>query len=418
MDIIHILAILSWIVMNKTILHLDLDTFFVSVERLLNTELRNKPLLVGGITDRGVVAACSYETRGYGIHSGMPMKMAKELCPEAKVIKGNAGTYSKHSDVVTEIIKESVPLFEKSSIDEFYADLTGMDRFFGSYKYATELRQRIRKETGLPISFGLSVNKVVSKVATNEAKPNNQLKIDFGLEKPFLAPLSIKKIPMVGDKTYQTLRNLGIRKVRTIQEMPVDIMQRVLGANGTVIWRRANGMDNTPVVPFCDRKSISTERTFDRDTIDVLKLKGILMAMTENLAYQLRRGNKLTACITVKIRYSDFNTYSKQMRIPYTSADHILLPKILELFRTLYSKRMLVRLIGIRFSHLVSGNYQINLFEDTEEALNLYQAMDHVRDRFGDRCVFRASAMGAKTIGRMHNPFNGQPPIVLAHRKQ
>ncbi len=418
MEIFHILAILFGIVMNKTILHLDLDTFFVSVERLLNKELRNKPLLVGGITDRGVVAACSYETRGYGIHSGMPMKMAKELCPEAKVIKGNAGTYSKHSDVVTEIIKESVPIFEKSSIDEFYADLSGMDRFFGSYKYATELRQRIIRETGLPISFGLSVNKVVSKVATDEAKPNNQLKIDFGLEKPFLAPLSVKKIPMVGDKTYQTLRNLGIRQIRTIQEMPMEIMQRVLGANGTVIWKRANGMDNTPVIPFCDRKSISTERTFDRDTIDVLKLKGILMAMTENLAYQLRRGNKLTACITVKIRYSDFNTYSKQMRIPYTSADHILIPKILELFRMLYSKRMLVRLIGIRFSHLVSGNYQINLFDDTEEALNLYQAMDHVRNRFGDRCVFRASAMGAKTIGRMHNPFNGQPPIVLAHRKQ
>ncbi len=418
MEIFHILAILFGIVMNKTILHLDLDTFFVSVERLLNKELRNKPLLVGGITDRGVVAACSYETRGYGIHSGMPMKMAKELCPEAKVIKGNAGTYSKHSDVVTEIIKESVPIFEKSSIDEFYADLSGMDRFFGSYKYATELRQRIIRETGLPISFGLSINKVVSKVATDEAKPNNQLKIDFGLEKPFLAPLSVKKIPMVGDKTYQTLRNLGIRQIETIQKMPVEIMQRVLGANGTVIWKRANGMDNTPVVPFCDRKSISTERTFDRDTIDVLRLKGILMAMTENLAYQLRRGNKLTACITVKIRYSDFNTYSKQMRIPYTSADHILIPKILELFRMLYSKRMLVRLIGIRFSHLVSGNYQINLFEDTEEALNLYQAMDHVRNRFGDRCVFRASAMGAKTIGRMHNPFNGQPPIVLAHRKQ
>lgn len=418
MEIFHILAILFRIVMNKTILHLDLDTFFVSVERLLNTELRNKPLLVGGITDRGVVAACSYETRGYGIHSGMPMKMAKELCPEAKVIKGNAGTYSKHSDVVTEIIKESVPIFEKSSIDEFYADLSGMDRFFGSYRYATELRQRIMKETGLPISFGLSVNKVVSKVATNEAKPNNQLKIDFGLEKPFLAPLSIKKIPMVGDKTYQTLRNLGIRQIGTIQQMPMDIMQRVLGVNGTVIWKRANGMDNTPVVPFCDRKSISTERTFDRDTIDVLKLKGILMAMTENLAYQLRRGNKLTACITVKIRYSDFNTYSKQMRIPYTSADHILIPKILELFRVLFNKRMLVRLIGIRFSHLVSGNYQINLFEDTVEALNLYQAMDHVRNRFGDRSVFRASAMGAKTIGRMHNPFNGQPPIVLAHRKQ
>lgn len=404
--------------MKKTILHLDLDTFYVSVERLINTELKHKPLLVGGTSDRGVVAACSYETRGFGVHSGMPMKMAKELCPEAVVIRGNAGTYSKYSDTVTEIIKEHVPVFEKSSIDEFYADLSGMDRFFGCYKYATEMRQKIIRETGLPISFGLSVNKVVSKVATNEAKPNNQLKIDFGLEKPFLAPLSIKKIPMVGDKTYQTLRNLGIRQVRTIQEMPMDIMQRVLGANGAVIWKRANGIDNTPVIPFHERKSISTERTFDRDTIDVVKLKGILVAMTENLAYQLRRGDKLTACIAVKIRYSDFNTYSKQLRIPYTSAEHVLIPKILDLFNGLYNKRMLVRLIGIRFSHLVSGNYQINLFEDTEETLNLYQAMDYVRNRFGNRSVLRASAMGAKTIGSMHNPFNGEPPVVLAHRKQ
>ena len=404
--------------MKKTILHLDLDTFYVSVERIINTELKNKPLLVGGTSDRGVVAACSYETRGFGVHSGMPMKMAKELCPEAVVIRGNAGTYSKYSDVVTEIIKEHVPLFEKSSIDEFYADLSGMDRFFGCYRYASEMRKRIIHETGLPISFGLSVNKVVSKVATNEAKPNNQLKIDFGHEKPFLAPLSIKKIPMVGDKTYQTLRNLGIRKVQTVQEMPMDIMQRVLGANGAVIWKRANGIDHTPVIPFHDRKSISTERTFDRDTIDVNKLRGILIAMTENLAYQLRRGDKLTACIAVKIRYSDFNTYSKQLRIPYTSADHVLISKILELFQSLYNKRMLVRLVGIRFSHLVSGNYQINLFEDTEETLNLYQAMDYVRKRFGDRSVFRASAMGAKTIGRMHNPFNGLPPVVLAHRKQ
>ncbi|MEQ5792071.1 DNA polymerase IV [Muricauda sp. NFXS6] len=404
--------------MEKTILHLDLDTFYVSVERIINTELKNKPLLVGGTSDRGVVAACSYETRGFGVHSGMPMKMAKELCPEAVVIRGNAGTYSKYSDVVTEIIKEQVPIFEKSSIDEFYADLSGMDRFFGCYKYATEMRQKIIRETGLPISFGLSVNKVVSKVATNEAKPNNQLKIDFGLEKPFLAPLSIKKIPMVGDKTYQTLRNLGIRQVKTVQDMPMDIMQRVLGANGGVIWKRANGIDNTPVIPFHDRKSISNERTFDRDTIDVTKLKGILIAMTENLAYQLRRGDKLTACVAVKIRYSDFNTYSKQSRIPYTSADHTLIPKILELFNSLYNKRMLVRLIGIRFSHLVSGNYQINLFEDTEETLNLYQAMDHVRNRFGSRSVLRASAMGAKTIGSMHNPFNGEPPVVLAHRKQ
>ncbi|MDC6353579.1 MULTISPECIES: DNA polymerase IV [Robiginitalea] len=404
--------------MQKTILHLDLDTFFVSVERKLDSRLKNKPILVGGLSDRGVVAACSYETRGYGVHSGMPMRMARELCPEAVIIRGNAGTYSKHSDEVTDIIREQVPLFEKSSIDEFYADLSGMDRFFGCYRYASELRQRIIRESGLPISFGLSVNKVVSKVATGEAKPNNQLKIDFGYEKPFLAPLSIKKIPMVGDKTYQTLRNLGLRQVRTLQEMPLDVVQRVLGANGTVIWKRANGIDNRPVIPFCERKSISTERTFDRDTIDVVRLRGILTAMTENLAFQLRRGGKLTACVTVKLRYSDFNTYSRQLRIPYTSADHILIPRVMDLFERLYDRRLLVRLIGVRFSHLVPGNYQIDLFDDTQEALNLYAAMDRIRERFGDKSVLRASGMGARTIGRMQNPFNGQPPTVLAHRKQ
>ncbi|WP_103864849.1 DNA polymerase IV [Aquimarina sp. I32.4] len=404
--------------MLRTILHLDLDTFYVSVERMINSTLQKKPLLVGGVSDRGVVAACSYETRSYGIHSGMSMEIAKELCPEAIVIKGNTNTYSKYSDLVTEIIKENVPVLEKSSIDEFYADLSGMDKFFGAYKYSLELRQKVITETGLPISFGLSSNKIVSKVATNEAKPNNQLKIDFGTEKPFLAPLSVKKIPMVGNKTYQILRNLGVRYIKTVQDMPPDLMKRVLGTNGVTIWKRANGIDNTPVIAFSERKSISTERTFDKDTTNIHMLRNLLIAMTENLSYQLRRGNKLTACIAIKIRYSDFNTYTKQVKIPYTSADHILIPKILELFEKLYQKRLLIRLIGIRYSHLVSGNYQINLFDDDQKQLNLYQALDTIRGRYGDRSVIRAAAIGASTIGRIQNPFDGKPPIVLAHRKQ
>ncbi|AZQ43006.1 DNA polymerase IV [Nonlabens ponticola] len=403
---------------DRHIMHMDLDTFYVSVERKIDSRLQYKPLLVGGTSDRGVVAACSYETRGYGVHSGMSMKLARQLCPEAIVIRGNAGTYSKHSDEVTEIIKQETPLFEKSSIDEFYADMTGMDRFYDCYKIATEIRRKIIKETGLPISFGLSVNKVVSKIATGEAKPNNQLMIDNGFEKQFMAPLSIKKIPQVGDKTYQTLRHLGVKRIKTLQEMQEEMLIKVLGKNGSLIWRRAQGVDNRPVIAFNERKSISTERTFDKDTIDVKKLKSILIAMTENLAYQLRRGDKLTACINVKIKYSDFNTYSKQMRIPYCSADHILIPKILEIFERLYNRRLLVRLIGIRFSHLVTGNYQINLFDDTETALNLYNALDNVREKYGDRAVVRASGLGARTIGRMINPFNGLPPVVLAHRKQ
>ncbi|HBH24753.1 MAG TPA: DNA polymerase IV [Cytophagales bacterium] len=404
--------------MERTILHYDLDTFFVSVERLLDSRLNQRPVLVGGTGDRGVVSAASYEARPFGVHSGMPMKMARELCPEAVVIRGNAGTYTKYSKMVTDILRDSVPLLEKASVDEFYADLSGMDRFFGCYQYATELRQTIMRETGLPISFGLSVNKTVSKVATGEAKPNNQLRIDFGREKVFLAPLSIKKIPMVGDKTFQTLCNLGIKRVKTMQNMPMEMVQSVFGKNGVAIWKRANGIDNSPVVEYHERKGISNERTFGKDTIDVEKLKTIIRAMAENLAFQLRRGNKLTSVVAVKIRYSDFNTYTKQARIPYTSADHLLIPKVLELFDKLYDRRLLVRLVGVRFEGLTEGNYQINLFEDTSEMLNLYQAMDAIRNRYGERSVMRASTLGAKTIGAMMNPFNGEPPIVLAHRTQ
>lgn len=398
-------------------MHMDLDTFFVSCERLLDSRLNGKPVLIGGTSDRGVVASCSYEARAFGIHSAMPMKMAKQLCPEAIIIKGNSATYMKLSEDVTNIVRESVPVFEKTSVDEFYCDLSGMDKFFGCYKFGTELRQKIIKETGLPISFGMSINKTVSKVATGEAKPNNQKKIDAGEEKCFLAPLSVRKIPMVGEVTYQTLRNLGVQQIKTIQEMPMDVMGKVLGENGIAIWRKAQGIDLSPVVPYQERKSISTERTFDRDTIDIHKLRGILLAMTENLSFQLRRGEKLTSCITIKIRYSDFQTQTLQCRIPYTSADHILIPKALELFEKIYNRRLLVRLIGVRFSHLVNGGYQINLFDDTEERINLYQAMDKMRDKFGDRILMSAAGMDAKSIGRW-NPFTGEPPPLLANRRR
>lgn len=400
----------------RSILHLDLDTFFVSVERLIDSRLNGKPILVGGTGDRGVVSAASYESRAFGAHSGMPMKMARQLCPEAIIIKGNASTYTKHSKAVTDILKAEVPLLEKASIDEFYADLTGMDKYVGCYKFASEMRTKIIKETGLPISFGLSVNKTVSKVATGEAKPNNQIKIDTGYEKPFLAPLSIKKIPSVGDKTFQTLCHLGIKKVSAVQQMPVEMMESVFGKHGKSIWLKSNGIDNTELVEYHERKSISSERTFGKDTTDVHKLKTVIRAMAENLAFQLRNGEKLTSCVSVKIRYSDFNTHSKQRKIAYTSADHNLIDTVLELFDKLYSKRLLIRLVGVRFSGLVSGNYQMSLFESTQRTADLYQAMDLIRNKYGGRSIFRASTFGARTIGGVGNPFNGEPPIVLAHR--
>ena len=224
-----------------------------------------------------------------------------------------------------------VPVYEKTSIDEFYIDLTGMDRFFKCHQFTLELKNRILKETGLPISFGLSINKTVSKIATGEAKPNNQLKIDKGTEKIFLAPLSVRKIPMVGDVTYKSLCDLGMKKIKMVQEIPINMMASVLGKKGISIWKKANGIDHSPVIQYQERKSISTERTFDKDTTDLRKLESIISVMTENLIYKLRTQNKLTACITLKIRYSDFQTYTLQRRIPYSAADHKIIPLVKEL---------------------------------------------------------------------------------------
>lgn len=403
--------------LERAIVHMDLDTFFVSCERLIDSRLNNKPVLIGGTSDRGVVASCSYEARKYGVHSAMPMRMAKQLCPEAIVLCGNSGIYTNYSKLVTDVINDTVPLYEKPSIDEFYIDLTGMDQFFGCHQLASELRKRIIKETGLPISFGLSINKTVSKIATGEAKPNNELKINNGTEKYFLAPLSVRKIPMVGEKTYNSLCDLGIKRIKTVQEMPVNMMSKVFGKHGISIWKKANGIDNSPVIKYHERKSISTERTFDKDTTDITKLKSIIAAMAENLIFQLRRGNKLTACVTFKIRYSDFQTYTKQQRIPYSSSDHSILPVVLGLYNNLYQRRLLVRLVGVKFSHLVSGGHQINLFEDNDKIISLYQAMDTMRERYGDRAVIRASGIGVKSISRW-NPFKGEPPPLLANRRR
>jgi DNA polymerase-4 len=397
--------------MKKHIVHLDLDTFFVSCERLIDRKLNNQPILIGGTGTRGVVASCSYETRRFGVHSGMPMKMARLLCPDAVIIRGNSTVYTKFSEMVTDIIREQSPLFEKSSIDEFYVDVTGMDKFFGTYKWAKELRKKIIKETMLPISFALSTNKTVSKVGTGEAKPNNGINVPDGFEKSFLAPLSVRKIPMVGAKTYTLLRSMGVEKVKTVQQMPVELMESVLGKNGTALWKKAQGIDNSPVIPWHERKSISTERTFERDSTDTTKIKSILTAMAENLAYQLRRENKLTAVVSVKIRYSDFQTYSKQRRIPYTSLDHTLIATTLELFETLYSRRVLIRLIGVRFSNLIGGSYQIRLFEDSEKLIKLYQSMDLIRNKYGKRAIKRAVTIDVKQhIGSNFNTFSGNSP--------
>ncbi len=382
----------------RNIAHLDLDSFFVSVECLKNSKLKGKPIAVGGSSDRGVVASCSYEARRFGVKSAMPVRLAKRLCPELLIIKGDGDSYSKYSRLVTDIIQSKVPMFEKSSIDEFYIDLSGMDKFFGSAKYTAELRNFIEKESGLDISYGLSTNKLISKVATNESKPHGQLQIPFGKEKEFLAPLPIQKLPMVGDKTSALLRQMGIETISTLSQIKLEYLTNLLGKNGIELWRRANGIDETPVIPYHEQKSIGTENTFESDTIDVSFLKRELVRMTERIAFELRESNKLAGCVTVKVRYSDFQTESKQSVISYTGADHVLIAKAKELFDKLYSRRQLVRLIGVRLSHLVPGNYQISLFDDTAETVNLYQAIDSIKHQFGEQFVMRGSGYNMQAL--------------------
>lgn len=376
--------------MQRSIVHIDLDSFFVSVERLLNPELIGKPVAVGGNSARSVVSSCSYEARKFGVRSAMPMLMAKKLCPELIVVKGNYASYTHYSKIITSIIAESVPLYEKTSIDEFYLDLTGTDKFFGSYKLATELRKRITNETGLPISFALSTNKTVSKIGTGEAKPNGQMYIEAGKEKEFLAPLPIQKIPMVGKKTLQILQQYAITKISDVQKLPATAMQGMLGNSGIVIWEKANGIDNSPVVPYTERKSISSERTFEKDTTDTKQLLSVLITLTEGLTYQLRNEKKLTTCVAVKIRYDDFTTFTKQESIPATALDSNLIETVKRLFHSLYTTGKKCRLIGIRFSELRMGEQQINLFEANNNSMKLYEAMDKIKNRFGEKSITRA----------------------------
>ncbi|WP_099372417.1 DNA polymerase IV [Sphingobacterium sp. 1.A.5] len=375
---------------KRFVAHLDLDTFFVSVERLKNSKFIGKPLIVGGMSDRAVVSACSYETRKFGVHSAMPMKLAMRLCPHAIVVRGDMDSYSYYSRVVTDVVRETVPVMEKASVDEFYVDLTGVDRFFGCSQFMIELKNRIKKESGLPISYALASNKLISKVATDDAKPDGRKEILHGLEKDYLAPLKIQRMPGIGEKTSVLLLQMGVSTIKILSEIPVPMMHNLLGKNGIDLSRKANGIDPSPIIPYSEQKSIGTEETFMQDTIDMQFLNSELIRMTERLTFQLRKQERLTGCVTVKLRYANFDTVSKQMVISYTASDTVLLKKVKELFAKLYDKRMLVRLIGVRFSHLVQGSQQINLFEDTEEAVRLYQAMDAMRARYGDEAIKRA----------------------------
>lgn len=376
----------------RTIVHMDMDSFFVSVERLRNSRLTGLPVVVGGGSDRGVVSACSYEARTYGVRSGMPSKMARYLCPDAVFIRGDMDLYTRYSRLVTDIVAEKAPVYEKASIDEHYLDISGMDKFYGSYKWTHELKESIVKNTGLPISFGLSVNKTVAKIATGEAKPFGELCVEQPMVNQFLDPLSIKKIPMLGKKSYSILRSMGVSDIKTIRQIPPAMIENLLGKNGKSLWEKANGIDNTPVFSYSERKSIGSETTFEHDTIDVDRINDIISEMAVKLSFKLRKEQWLTSCVVVKIRYSDFDTHTLQKQIPYTAFDHVLIPAVKELFARLYQRRVLIRLVGVRFSKLIRGVPQLNLFEDTPEMIRLYMSLDNIRKKYGERIIRKGNS--------------------------
>jgi DNA polymerase-4 len=376
--------------MSNTFLHLDLDTFYVSVERLKNPKLIGQPVIIGGKTSRGVVASCSYEARTFGVHSAMPIALAHRLCPKGIYISGDMEAYSKYSGIVTQIISNDAPTFEKASIDEFYLDLTGMDRFFGSEKWAWSLGDKIKKETGLPLSMGLSVNKTACKIATNEAKPMGKLHILENEVKPFFRPLPIRKLPMVGEVTSTQFKDLGIETIGQLMDWPVEPIQRILGKNGFTLWRKANGIDPTPVIPFRESKGMSKETTLQKDTADIPFLKSILVSLTEQLSFEMRSSDRMTGCVSVRIRYSDFDTHTKQKRIPFTSRDDTILDTVYDLFQKIYERRLLVRLVGVSFSNLINANYQMQLFDNMAKNVHLMMAMDKIRIKYGPDAVCRA----------------------------
>lgn len=379
------------------IAHFDLDSFFVSVEIRNNPDLKGKPVAVGGY-ERGVVAACSYEARKFGVHSAMPMKKALQLCPHLIVTNASRDQYSKYSRWVTEIISSKVPLFEKASIDEFYIDLTGMDKFFGVSKYAKELRQHIIDETGLPISCGLSSARFISKMATNEAKPNGFLEIPHGKEIEFLWPLGIEKINGVGKQTEQLLKNYGIYTIEDIAKTPVEHLEKIAGKWGEALWHKAHGRGSVEITTDWEQKSMSHENTFEKDYTDVEFLHKELVRLTEKTAYSLREDEKMAGCVTVKIRYSDFETTSRQETVDYTALDDVLIAKVKDLFNKSYQQGRPVRLLGVRFSQFIPMTIQMSLFEKNIEKLNLYKAVDDIKDRFGANLVSKAATSQMKDI--------------------
>ena len=373
---------------ETTILHVDMDAFFVSVELLERPELRGKPVVVGGRPDqRGVVSAASYEARKYGIHSAMPLRTAGKLCPHAIFLDGHHAKYGEWSDKVATILAKFSPIVEMVSIDEAYLDLAGTERLHGPpFAAADKLLRTITKSTGLPCSAGLASTRLVAKVASDQAKPRGLLWVASGQEARFLAQLPVRKIPGIGEVTERALRALGIEFVHQLADSSQEKLEKIFGQWGTALYRKARGGDSYEFVLDAEPKSISHNHTFGEDTTDVVALESMLSHLSQKACKRLREAGLSSRTLTLTIRYAGFDTYTRSKTLPETiQFDADAFAAFLSLFREHRNPQRKVRLLGVAFSGLTHGNEQLDLLDPSRRAKldKLSRAADSLRDRFG-----------------------------------
>jgi DNA polymerase-4 len=373
---------------QASILHVDMDAFFVSVELLERPELRGKPVVVGGRPDqRGVVSAASYEARKYGIHSAMPLRTAGRLCPHAIFLDGHHEKYGEWSDRVATILGQFSPIVEMISIDEAYLDLAGTERLHGPpLAAADKLLRTITRTTNLPCSGGLATTRLVAKVASDQAKPRGLVWVAPGREERFLAPLPVRKIPGIGEVTERALRALGIEIVEQIAAVPQEKLESIFGQWGTALFRKARGGDSYEFVIDAEPKSISHNHTFGEDTSDAEALATLLSHLSQKACKRLREAGLAARTLTLTIRYAGFETHTRSKTLAEaTRLDSDIFAVFQELFRTHRDVKRKVRLLGVSLSGFRHGNEQLDLLEAERRAKleKLTSAADHLRDRFG-----------------------------------
>ncbi len=371
----------------NTIFHLDLDTFFVSVERILDPSLNGKPVIVGANPEfgRGVVAACSYEARAYGLHSAMPIKQAYRLCPNGVYLHGSHGEYSQYSKAVKHILEKYAPLIEQASVDEFYMDFSGTKNIYGSmFMLALKLQKEILDKLLLPCSIGIGSNKTVAKICSDYAKPRGVTYVIPGMEKEFLAPLPVETIPGVGKVTLKDLHLKGIYKIGELANMSEDYLIAAFGKYGTALWKKANGGGSEYLNPPTDRKSISKERTYGKDENNRSEIEKVLFKLTGQVCQLLRDKNWQTATVSIKLRYSDFVTLTRAKTIKPTDDDQTVFDTAVKLLHKADTRRVSIRLIGVHLTKFNEFYEQEEIFQDEEIIRKkMFGAITKIRDKFG-----------------------------------